>query len=226
MEVVVSNRDIAVAALAVLRLWMNPDYVDFLRGKKKPTLTNSWFDRFVNGWSVGRTIKSKKRPYIRRHFQEVLRPALARRDPVKGIEDAARYLQTKKWSSRNSEEGSFPISIVSKVGFFLDADRIAPLDSFSLDGLNELRGRKKEGGLGFVKRGEYRKYLAAFNEKYDQQWTARILNTTDAGWLKAVAKKVGCPASCLKSERFRRKVFDAILMQIGRRVAASRRARS
>lgn len=104
-----------------------------------------------------------------------------------------------------------PISLVSKVGFFLCPSKVVPLDRYAMQGLNSLR--RADGAAG-LKGRSYCEYLVAFNEQYavmEPQLAAALTEPC----VMVLANKLGCPAKALSTIAMRRKLFDDYLMHAG-----------
>jgi hypothetical protein len=104
-----------------------------------------------------------------------------------------------------------PISLVSKIGFFLCPTKLVPLDRYSVQGLKSLRRANHAGRL---KGQSYCEYLDAFNEEYcrmERQLKAALKEP----WVIVLANKLSCPADALSTTAMRRKLFDDYLMHSG-----------
>lgn len=207
------ERDVALAVLQVLRMWSNERYAPFLLEAKPGKLTEEWFRWFVGAWNVARTIKDGRQPLVRKYLDRDFRKALLEGDEAEAVDTAAEYIRQQGWSSnrRKNGESSLPISLVSKVGFFLRPTKIVPLDSYAMKGLNNLR---RVTGASRLEGRPYREYLPAFNEQYalvEPQLTAALTEP----WTVVLANKLGCPARALSTIAMRRKLFDDYLMYSG-----------
>src|SRR5439155_10411687 len=136
------------------------------------------------------------------------------RDDALVIDDAAKYIGRRYWSSQKQKSGtaSLPLSLVSKVGFLFTTETIVPYDSFARGGLNTLRGMKKDGGRGHLERPSYSEYLLAFDSELEHFKTA-IETELICPWAKYLAVRLGCSSKTLQSRKFQRKIFDNLLMR-------------
>jgi hypothetical protein len=187
-------------------MWGNPRYEPFLNRAEPAELTDEWFRWLVGSWKVARTIKGGRKAQVRQYLDLEFRRALSVGDPAECVDAAALHIQRQGWTSRRCR----PVSLVSKVGFFLRPDRLVPLDRFSMEGLNLLRAGKSSGKL---KRDSYKAYLDAFDEEYAclERQLELALNKP---WLVEMAGRLGCPRIALSSVAMRRKLFDDYLMHI------------
>ncbi len=194
-------------------MWSNERYARFLLQVEPGELTGEWFRWFVGAWNVARTIKGGSQGLVRQYLDRDFRKELLEGGGAETVDAAAAHIQRKRWSSqkRKNGQGSLPLSLVSKVGFFLCPTRLVPLDRYALQGLNDLRrvtGARRLTGCS------YREYLEAFNEQYariERQLAAALKES----WVIALANKLGCPACALSTIAMRRKLFDDYLMHSG-----------
>jgi hypothetical protein len=140
------------------------DAVRTLLQAKPRKLTEDWFRWFVAEWNVARTIKKGRQRVVREYLDRDFRKDLLDGGGAETVDAAAAHIQRKGWSSqkRKNGQGSLPISLVSKIGFFLCPTRLVPLDRYAVRGLNELRRITCAPRL---KERSYRGYLEAFNEQ-------------------------------------------------------------
>jgi len=176
----------------------------FLNRAEPGELTEEWFSWFAGAWNVARTIKDGRKTSVREYLDRDFRRALSLGDYAGCVDTAALYIQRHGWSSR----GCFPVSLVSKVGFLLRADRFVPLDQFSEQGLNLLR---VANGAGRLKRNSYKAYLDAFDEQYTRS-ELQLEAALKERWVVDMADQLGCPRAALTSLAMRRKLFDDYLM--------------
>ena len=206
------QRALSLAIVNAMKMWTDLQYGRFLAQSKAGSLDRKWFKWFVGAWSVARTVKRKKIESVRRYFDNDFRQKIAAGYGATAVDDAAQFIQRRRWSPRKRK----PLSLVAKIGFFLDRNEIVPYDRYSLRGLNKLRGTRGTGGEGHCKGKTYREYLAAFDAKYADM-EEKIVVALSARWVIAVASRIGCSRKALDSRRMKRKVFDNYLMQIGGR---------
>ncbi len=206
------TRNLALAILQVLRMWSDERYGPFLIHSEPGNLTEEWFRRFAGAWNVARTIKHDSLSLVREFLDRDFRKKL-----LKGggetVDAAARHIQEQGWSSQTRKNGksSMPISLVSKVGFFLLPNRLVPLDRYAVHGLNGLRRAR---GVSRLKGKSYREYLEAFDEHYANM-EPQLANALKEPWVITLASKLGCPAQALETIAIRRKLFDDYLMHSG-----------
>lgn len=202
-----NERTLALSLIQVVQMWSNPRYDGFLNQTATVGLTEEWFGWFVGNWRVARNIKDGHQADVRKHLDSEFRGALAAEDCANCVDEAAQHIQRQGWTTR----GCFPVSLVSKAGFFLRPDRLVPIDRFSLQGLNRLRDDRRAGKLT---RGSYSAYLEAFDEEY-AHWEGHLKLALYQNWVLEMADRLGCPRNALGSLGMRRKLFDDFLMHIG-----------
>lgn len=207
------KRVLALAVLQSLRMWSDERYAPFLLQAKPGKLSEEWFRWFVGAWNVARTIKDGRQSLVREYLDRDFRKALSKSGKAEIVDAAAEHIQQQAWSSNQRKDGqsSLPISLVSKIGFFLCPSKLVPLDRFALQGLNSLR---RNNGAGRLKAGSYCEYLEAFNEQYavmEPQLAAALKEP----WVVVLANRLGCPAKALSTIAMRRKLFDDYLMHFG-----------
>jgi len=207
------NKDLALALVQTLQMWSDERYDRFLLQAKPGELTETWFRWFVGAWNVARTIKEGRQGLVRGYLDRDFRRKLLKGGGAEAVDAAAAHIQRKGWSSqkRKNGHGSLPISLVSKIGFFLCPTRLVPFDRYAVLGLNNLRC---VSGVSRLKGHSYREYLEAFNEQYAKM--ERLLTgALKESWVIALANKLGCPTSALSTIAMRRKLFDDYLMHTG-----------
>ncbi len=198
------RRMLALALMQALQMWSDSRYQVFLAWAKPGELTEEWFNWFVGAWNVARSIRNGRKPLVRKYFDHDFREALSLEDCTKCVDTAALHIQRQGWSSR----GCLPVSLVSKVAFFLRPERFVPLDRFSLHGLSLLCGDNASGELN---RNSYEAYLRRFDEqcgRFESQLNAALKEQ----WVVDMADWLGCPRAALASPAMRRKLFDDYLM--------------
>ncbi len=207
-----------MAAVQVLQMWNNERYRYFLLQGKPGDLTEEWFRWFVGAWKVARTIKDGRQGLVREYLDRDFRDQLLEGGGAETVDAAAEHIQQKGWSSskRKNGQGSLPISLVSKVGFFLCPGKLVPLDRYAVQGLNGLR---RASGSRRLKGKSYQEYLAAFDEQFATM-EPRLVAALKEPWVIALAGKLGCPAKALQTIAVRRKFFDNYLMHSGNYVAS------
>lgn len=207
------QRILALAILQALRMWSDERYAPFLLQAKPGKLTEEWFRWFVGKWNVARTIKEGRQEVVREYLDRDLRKALLKGGKAETVDAAAEYIQQQGWSSNQRKDGqsSLPISLVSKVGFFLCPSRLVPLDRFALQGLNSLR---RINGARPLKGRSYGEYMEAFDEQYAMM-EPQLAAALKEHWVVVLANRMRCPANALSTIAMRRKLFDDYLMHYG-----------
>ena len=190
--------------MQAVQMWSNRRYQMFLNRAEPGELTDEWFSWFLGAWNVARNIKDGRKTLVREYLDREFRRALSLEDRAECVDAAALHIQRQGWSSR----GCLPVSLVSKVGFFLRPDRLVPLDRFSVRGLNLLRA---SNGTGRLKRNCYKAYLDAFDEQY-AGLEAQLKAALKERWVVDMAGQLGCPRAALTSPAMHRKLFDDYLM--------------
>lgn len=213
-----NDRELIIAVSRAMEMFSHKRYADFLQQSGADCLTKEWFDWFVVTWTVARTVAKEKRDAVRRYLDTTFRLAvLADRDGTV-VDEAANFIGRQGWGANEVQGGSStaPVSLVSKIAFFLNPDTFIPFDSSALRGINELRRTKREGGQGRLNNPSYRAYLAAFDVVFkasDSQVSALL----EEPWVKVVSKHMSVGAQSISRRGFRRKVVDNLLMQRGGR---------
>ncbi len=195
-----------LSVVEVISLWSDPRYKDYLpRGQQ---IESEWFDKFVASWNVARTITKDRRADVLGYLNGTFRHAVARNQDGSAVDDAANAIAKKKWTPNANE----PLSLVSKVAFFLRPDRFVPVDRWARAGIKL-----------FTPPGQapadktYKAYLTAFDKVYDGGHRAAIEQIATSRWAKDLARLAGCDQAILPSEPFTRKVLDNGLMRAGGR---------
>jgi len=199
-----NRKKLALALIQAVQMWSSPRYEMFLNCAEPGELKDEWFSWFVGSWNVARNIKEGQKGKVRAYLDLDFRRALSLGDDAAGVDVAALHVQQQGWSSR----GCLPVSLVSKVGFFLRPDRFVPLDRFSVQGLNLLRAAS---GVGKLRRNSYKAYLNAFDEQYTRL-EPQLKKALREGWVRDMADELGCPRAALNSLAMCRKLFDDYLM--------------
>jgi len=210
------NRALALAIIDALNLWSHPRYRSFLHDVVPGKLDDNWFKWFIGEWSVARTIKADKQKLIVEYLNTKFRQDLIDGKGGSAVDQAAKYIRDMKWTSQKRKDGtaSSPISLVSKIGFFLNPDYLIPYDSYARMGLNKHLVSKKEGGDGTFRGKNYSEYLAIFNRKFELAKKS-IVTGLDEKWVTELANKLSCELKYLKMIRMQRKVFDNYLVHVG-----------
>lgn len=199
------------AVHAVLKHYTHEDYGETF--PKGYLLSSDWFKKFMNDWSVARTIKkSGKEPtrkYLYRHFA----PGLWKNgSKSRRVDKAARHIAKQGWSAR----GRKPTSLVSKVGYFYRPESIVPMDRLARAGLKELVKSEGEGFHTEIRPSmSYEKYEECFGKMF-KKYRVEIAAACTKSWAREFLWEIGRSDSCLSSNAFRKKVFDNYLMLLGR----------
>jgi hypothetical protein len=216
----VTDSEIAHACVEAILLWADPRYQQYLGNGRINTLDAAWFKRFVGDWSVARLIGEGNQDAVRKYLESTLRISIDSTG-ASAVDAAAQYIQDRKWSSRyGKKKKGFrnPLSLVSKIGFVLAPNRIAPLDIYSSIGLRRILKISRRGDAGEFC-GRYAKYLVNFDRAFSM-YQDQIKQELSSRWVQELSPKLGCSRASLALPEFRRKVFDNLLMRIGRRRAA------
>lgn len=201
-----------MAVIQALQMWSNVSYRHFLHGDRG-SITDDWFRWFVGEWNVARTIQNGRREMVRRYMNDDFRRAVSNGNGAESVDAAALHIKTSNWSAKlgKTKQPSLPISLVSKIGFFLRPSDLVPLDRYSLLGLNMLRASADTPPLN---KPSYQQYLGAFNQQYDTM-KPQIAAVLKESWVAPLAGKLGCPDRALTTAALPRKVLDNYLMHSG-----------
>jgi hypothetical protein len=165
-------------------------------------------------------LDSKKQTELVKYLNsQDFRDTISGTEPGRAVDVAAEHIQAQGWSAFNKKRDTHvkPTSLVSKVAFFIRPKALPPMDSLSKRGLNRTRGTKKAKGEGHQKFDLYAEYLTEFNLKYGH-YKAAVRVASEAPWVKPLTTALGGNTEILQTEAFTRKVFDSVLMRIGRRI--------
>lgn len=214
----IKDRVIALATVDALQMWSDERYIPFLQmGPTRQTMDHEWFDKFLGQWNVARTISSDKHEEVRGYLNKVFRLSLKKKSAAV-IDLGAAKIADKGWSHANKKSGipSKPVSLVSKIAFFYQPDFYVPMDKFSRKGVNVLRGKIKNLGIGHHAFPSYESYYNEFELCFAKH-KGMLANELKCNWVKGLAKKYGCEPNLIMRDAFQRKVFDNILMRLGDR---------
>lgn len=219
MLVELSEKSLTIAIAETISLWADDRYQDYLIGHGRQKLDEDWFEWFIGEWRVARTVRQGRKPEVCSYFNKYLPRMLKGRGADKGaaVDCAAVYLRDSKLATRNGNSGGYrrPTSLVSKVAFLYSPGWYPPMDKYSKKGLNALRGTKRKGGVGHLGFASYAEYLSCFEIHYRAHQKS-IVEALAERWVTTYWRKLGVNESVRCTEKFRRKVFDNVLMQIGR----------
>jgi len=200
----ITQRLLALSVVDALRIWTDDRYRRCLPTKRAFDAT--WFDDFLRTWGVARTVRKEKQSRLLAYFNgRRFRDSITQDKDGTAITAAAKELASKGWTHRHR----IPLSLVSKIAFFLRPERYVPLDGFSLRGLRNLSGAR-------LASRRYEHYLNAFNRVFDDN-RVPIRTATTSDWATALAGEMGCRPTVLRSPAFRHKVLDNVLMRLGGR---------
>lgn len=207
------ERNLALATIQVIQMWSNPRYESFLLHSQPGVINEEWFRWFVGSWNVARTIGDGFQGDVRDYLDSELRSVLMNSGGAEAIDAAARHIQQRRWSSRSgrTRDYSLPVSLVSKIAFFLRPSKFVPLDRYAVKGLNLARRRAGERRL---KGKSYSEYFAAFNDFYAEV-DSQLEFALRQCWVAELAGRLGCPAKALPTVAMRRKLLDDYLMHYG-----------
>ena len=211
--------ELAKATVQALLLWSDPGYEGFLRSSRlaRVDISEQWFKKFTSAWNVARTIDGGKKEEAREYFNAKFQVELLRSQcPEKVVDRGAKYLQDKRYSSQTKKDGtaSLPISIVSKVGFFIRPDNLVPFDRFAKDALNDLR---RQSGLKRLKFDRYVEYFSEFETAFKLSGES-IKGCIEQSWVEMLNKKIGGNSTTLRRIGFKRKVLDNLLVFRGQNI--------
>jgi hypothetical protein len=172
-----------------------------------------WFDQFRKKWGVARTIRKECLEDVHRYLDGEFRRRLDENPCGRTIDAAADHIQQEGWGSGTGTNGVArrPISLVSKVGFFLRPAEIVPIDRYVKQGFPIVL---RECGLRRLPRRPYEEYLAAFNGLYGAL-EPLVTDAVRAPWVAEAAGLRGCPEQMLFTPIALRKIFDNYLMRRG-----------
>lgn len=205
------SRKLALALVQVVQMWSNRRrYESFLLCSRAGKLEEKWFKWFSGSWKVARTIKDGKQTRVREYLDRDFRRLLNNGGGAELIDATAQHIQQQGWSSAKRKDGrsSLPISLVSKVAFFLSPTKFVPYDKYARKGLNLLRRDVDER----VSYGcSYSEFLVAFEKQY-ARFEPQLKAALKERWVVEIAGKLGCPTVALTTTAMRRKLFDDYLM--------------
>jgi hypothetical protein len=200
----ISRRVLALAVVNAIRFWTEDQYKGRLPTREP--FDADWFDAFLAEWRVARSTYKIHREQVLDYFNGPFRDAIAQDNDGAAITKAAEEIAGKGWTPLNG----VPVSLASKLAFFLRPERFVPRDQFSVKGLLQLTRRKD------ASKKEYEVYLAEFDLALAEHG-ATVTAALTSDWVKTLAHEMRCPGTVLRSNAFRRKVFDNVLMSIGGR---------
>jgi len=172
-------------------------------------IKKKWYKRFVAEWRIARTVRKGTGEDVRALLNRRLLAVRDSDDPARLVEEVADALQKKGYGAK----GGRPISLVSKVGYFLRPKDLTPQDRFALRGLNCRRG---ENDLPRVRSGEYTDFVGAFNQEFNRA-KEEVVAECRQSWARALVGRLGLDPRLLNTTAFQRKVLDNMLMAEGGR---------
>lgn len=213
----VSERILATGIVEALSLWGNETYRNYLGRRRCNTLDKEWFSTFLGEWKIARTIRDKKQPKVLDYLNEEFGIILSNDKSGAAIDCAAIILRDRGLTAKVGKKrvAGLPISLISKVAFLFSPTKYPPLDRFGKKGLNRLRGTNKSGGSGHLQFAMYQEYYGEFG-KYFRIFEPCIRNEINQDWAQELAGKFDVAGDRINKKAFRRKVFDNVLMNIGR----------
>jgi len=185
----------------------------FWRNHKIPyrgtEIKKKWYKRFVAEWRVARTIRSGTGENVRDLLNKRLLSVRNSTSPAELVEEVADALQKEGYGAK----GGRPISLVSKIAYFLRPKDLTPQDRFALRGLN---CRRTENDLPRVRSGQYTDFVGAFNQEFSRV-REEIVAECKQRWARALVTRLGLGPRLLNTTAFQRKVLDNMLMAEGGR---------
>jgi hypothetical protein len=172
-------------------------------------IERGWYEKFLVEWRVARTIRKGTGEDVRALLNRRLLAVRDSDDPAGLVEEVADALQKRGYGAK----GGRPISLVSKVGYFLRPKDLTPRDRFVLRGLN---CRRREDHLPPVRSGEYTDFVGAFNQEFSRA-KEEIAAECRQSWARALVRRFGLDPRLLNTTLFQRKVLDNMLMAKGGR---------
>ena len=211
------DRTVSSGVVEAIQLWSNDKYRRFLGRRRCKKLEEQWFIWFLGEWNIARTVKQDKKTKVLRFLNHEFGEILANYDCGEAIDRAANIVRRRGLTAEVGQNkiAGLPISMISKVAFLFYPAKYPPYDRLGKIGLNKLRGTKLDGGRGQSTFSSYKEYLDDFN-RYFKQCNGRIQTELEESWPHELAEKIGVSGGCLGTRAFRRKVFDNVLMSIGR----------
>jgi len=165
-------------------------------------ITEEWLQKFAGRWVVARNVYKGKLGQAARVLNGNLRK-------VKKGQEGPTVQQTADELKRRGIAPVKPVSLVSKVAYFLKPERFALTDRYARAGLERLR---REAGIRGKLALDYVAYLQAFNEQFKRLETD-IKAECNRPWARELVKRLGyAPEEVLKRRGFRRKVLDNFLL--------------
>ena len=168
------------------------------------------FDNFLRVWRLARTVAEGKRAELLRRLNDGDLRKL-RSGNVESVESIAkRYRDAGLTPRPKNHKARTPRSLISKVGFLVNPQKLVPYDRFARVGLNKRRGRKREGGLGQLEIG-YKTYIDCFNECF-AALRPQIAGECRLPWACELARRLKILRKWRTSEALYRKILDEVLM--------------
>lgn len=195
-----SAEDLCVAVMQAILLWCWNEEIPVHR-----PIRDAWFRDFVARWAVARTISRGKLGLAAAVLNRKLRAIRSGREG-ETVQSVARELRRRRIARGQ------PISLVSKVAYFLEPERFAPFDRFARKGLNRLR----PSGSNRIGPADYRAYLDTFDGLFERL-EAEISSECMQPWLREIVGRLGHAPGVLDTSGFHRKVLDNLLMIAGER---------
>lgn len=173
-----------------------------------PVFKLKTWNTFCVEWSVGRTIREKKRDDLRLHlaqsrdFEEALQDSSGKK-----LGQFATYLSTDYGARRNGSKPAVILSAISKVATFIKPKIFVAWDTYAAKGVNLTFERSATAKY----KGGYSQYLADFNQIWKGEH-GRCIRTT----------LIDDNITEEQDDRFGRRVLDLYLMNLAGREAKRR----
>lgn len=207
-RIAISPEDLSHAVLQAILVWCWSEEIPVSR-----PIREEWFRKFAARWGVARNIYRKQFGRAVGVLNKNLR-SVRQGQEGETVQRIAREFQT-----RGIARGR-PVSLVSKVAYFLYPERFAPVDRLAREGLNRRRGSRSRQ----VRAAEYCAYLKAFEEEF-HRLERDIEGECRRSWPHDLVKRLGHTPGLLDARGFRRKVLDNLLMTAGGHRDWERRAK-
>jgi hypothetical protein len=214
-----NEKHLAHAIIATIYQWEEPRYHADLRQGGGTTITGSeeTFQWFLGEWRVARNLRKEFHNLVRNYLNTTLRTQL-KSNPgnPKIIDDAAEHIRQQGWSSLINKDARdkkhrLPVSLVSKVGFFICPGEIVPCDSDARNGLNVLLGQAGK----IPTNSSYEEYYQAFQANFKKHRKS-IEAELKKEWVTTLTDKLLGSLKDLNTLAFKQKVFDNYLLERGR----------
>ena len=223
-----SKEKLMRAIIIAIKTW--DDHGKYLPLKKetsdKKNEFKKWFDKFVTQWQVARTLSGKftdkkrtiinpKRTELEAYLIDYIKIIHNKPQPCQ-VHDLSQYIAKMKWSStkKGKAEHNQVISFASKFAFFINPEVFAPYDRFCVAGLKKLDKETKPKNI--IIYSSYVNYMKSFDGYY-YKYSKQIKNACEQLHIAKLIDDLGLEKTLNDTAAFQRKVFDNILMGLGKR---------